>query len=476
MCRYLFYQIYKVDLLLFSTRRIRKFMNNLRKHHVASGSYFVSRNTPLILQAFLGTCVGVALYDEEAGVGGLVHLLLPEPVSEASTYQPEKYASTGLPIFLRALYDEGASNNRLRAFIAGGALVGPVDGTDLHLDIGGRTAETVRHFLKEEEIQIEKSETGGFFTCCLNLNMGNWHCGIEPLGLDKASNDIGSYDLSPHEIERAIERIQPIPQVALKILRMINEDEHDVKELTEEIRQDQVICAKTLKLCNSAIFVGKRKIESLDHALTFLGFNNLARLVISTSMGSFYGCSSAGYSLCKGGLFHHTVGTAVISEKLADLTAEVKPGLAYTAGLLHDIGKVVLDQHIASAYPLFYRQLFEENANFNEAEKTILGVDHTEVGRDLALKWSLSESLADTIHHHHNPEDTARNVELTNIVYLADLLMSRFHTGLELERLSTATLSSRLRTIGFSIEKFPDIVDLIPAGVFKSEPELALMQ
>jgi HD-like signal output (HDOD) protein len=84
--------------------------------------------------------------------------------------------------------------------------------------------------------------------------------------------------------------------------------------------------------------------------------------------------------------------------------------------------------------------------------------------------------LADTIHHHHNPEETARNVELTNIVYLADLLMSRFHTGLELERLSTATLSSRLRTIGFSIEKFPDIVDLIPAGVFKSEPELALMQ
>jgi putative nucleotidyltransferase with HDIG domain len=451
-------------------------MNSLRKHHVASGSFYVSRNTPLILQAFLGTCVGVALYDEEAGVGGLVHLLLPEPVSKASAYQPEKYASTGLPIFLRALYDEGASKDRLKAFIAGGALVGPVDSTDLRLDIGGRTTDTVRHFLKEEDIQIQKSETGGFFTCRLKLNMSNWDCDIEPLGLDKASNDIGDYDLSVHEIERAIERIQPIPQVALKILRMINEDEHDVKELTEEIRQDQVICAKTLKLCNSAFFAGKQKIESLDHALTFLGFNNLAKLVISSSMGSFYGRSNAGYSLCKGGLFHHSVGTAAISEKLADLTAEVKPGLAYTAGLLHDIGKVVLDQHIASAYPLFYRQLFEENADFNEAEKTILGVDHTEVGRDLALKWTLSESLADTIRYHHNPEDTARNVELTNVVYLADLLMSRFHTGLELERLGTATLSSRLRTIGFSMDKFSDIVDLIPAGVFKSGPELALMQ
>ena len=88
-------------------------MKHPRKHHVTSGSYYVSRNMPLTLQAFLGTCVGVAIYDEEAGVGGLVHLLLPEPVSEGSLFQPEKYASTGFPIFLRALYDEGASKEGL---------------------------------------------------------------------------------------------------------------------------------------------------------------------------------------------------------------------------------------------------------------------------------------------------------------------------------------------------------------------------
>ena len=392
-------------------------MNNLRKHHVTSGSYYISRNTALILQAFLGTCVGVALYDEEADVGGLIHLLLPEPASEGSSFQPGKYASTGFPIFLRALYDEGASKNRLKAFIAGGALVGPLASRDLHLDIGGRTVETVM---------------------------------------------------------RSMEEIQPIPQVALKILRLINEEEHDIKELTEEIRQDQVICAKTLKFCNSAVFGCIKKIESLEHALAFLGFKNLVKLAISTLMGNFYGRSDAGYSLCKGGLYHHAVGTAIISEKLANLTAKVKPGLAFTAGLLHDIGKVVLDQYIASAYPLFYRQLFEEETDFSAAEKTNLGIDHTQVGGDLAVRWSLPDSLIDTIRHHHKPENAVRNFELTHIVYLADLLMSRFHTGLELERLSTETLSTKLGTIGFSTEKFSDIVDLIPAGVFKSEPELAL--
>lgn len=166
----------------------------------------------------------------------------------------------------------------------------------------------------------------------------------------------------------------------------------------------------------------------------------------------------------------------IISEKLANLTAKVKPGLAYTAGLLHDIGKVVLDQYIASAYPLFYRQLYEQETDFSAAEKTNLGIDHTQVGSDLALRWSLPDSLVDTIRHHHKPENAARNVELTHIVYLADLLMSRFRTGLELERLSTETLSTKLRTIGFSNEKFSDIVDMIPAGVFKSEPELTFRQ
>ena len=149
-------------------------------YHVAAGSYYVSRFQPLILQSFLGTCVGVALFDEEAQVGGLIHLLLPEPVSLAGSIQPEKYASTGFPLFLEAICNEGASKSRLKAFIAGGALVGPLEDMDLHLDIGGRTVETVLQYLKAENIKVEKSETGGFFTCNMNLNMQNGQCSIDP--------------------------------------------------------------------------------------------------------------------------------------------------------------------------------------------------------------------------------------------------------------------------------------------------------
>jgi putative nucleotidyltransferase with HDIG domain len=451
-------------------------MRTSQHYHVASGSYHISRQKPLILEAYLGTCVGIALYDPESGVGGLIHLLLPEPVSLASSFQPEKYASTGFPIFLRALYDEGASKEHLKAFVAGGALVGPIESADLELDIGGRTVDTVMSYLKEEKIQIEQSETGGFFTSCLSLNLDNWQCKIEPAGINRQISENEAHVPPVEEIERSIEAIQPIPQVALKILRLIDEEEYDIKALTAEIRKDQVISAKTLKLCNSVMFAGTGKIESLDHALIYIGLQALVKLVISASVDNYFSHSGSGYSLCKGGLFHHAVGTAIISEKLAVLTGLVKPGLAYTAGLLHDIGKVVLDQYVSSAYPLFYRKLNDEEGSFSDTEKAILGIDHTEIGSGLAGRWSFPDSLIDVIRYHHRPEDAKRNLELAHTVYLADLLMSRFNTGLELERLGTEMLSSRLEALGLSVDRFPDIVDLIPVGVFESSPELALGQ
>jgi putative nucleotidyltransferase with HDIG domain len=449
-------------------------MRKNNRYHVAAGSYRVEAQQSLSLEAYLGTCVGVALYDPEARVGGLIHLLLPEPISQEATSQPEKYASTGFPVFLRALYAAGASAENTRASIAGGALVGPIDNSDLKLDIGWRTTEKVMQFIENEKIAIEKLETGGFFTCRLVLDMHSWKCRIEPAGFDKLSADADIKIPEPNEISQSIKDLQPIPQIALKILRIINEELYEFHNVADEIRKDQVISARTLQLCNSVMFAGRKKIASLDQALIRLGKQLLLKFVISASLANFFDQMESGYSLCKGGLYHHAIGTAVIAEKLAVLTRKAEPSVAYTAGLLHDIGKVVLDQFIHSGYPLFYRELNEKGCNFSEVEKRLLGTDHTEAGVELAQKWSFPEPLVETIRHHHKPENAKQHCELVNIVYLADLLMSRFHTGLELERLSTDSLASRLEAIGFSLAAFPELIDHIPLGVLASSPELAL--
>jgi putative nucleotidyltransferase with HDIG domain len=441
------------------------------KHHVASGSFEVGKTQPLLLQAYLGTCVGVAVYDDIAGVGGLLHLLLPEPVGYHSLGQPEKYASTGIPLFLERLFDLGATRDNLKAVVAGGALVGPISPQDMSLDIGGRTAENAYVALHAQGIAVTRSETGGFFTCCIELDMQRWECDIRPVGFDAVGADVSGSPAPSTDIHQTIATIKPIPQVALKILRIIQDDNYDVGKVAEEVKKDQVISAKTIQLCNSAMFTKRHDVKSLDHALVYLGRELFLKLVISAAVQSYYNQHGSGYSLCKGGLYHHAIGTARIAEKIVAPTKIASPAVAYTAGLLHDIGKVVLDQYIADAYPLFYREFQKRPAELLEVETKILGMDHTEVGGVLAEKWTLPDHLFDAIRFHHHPEKSLDHKALTTIVYLADLLMSRFHSGLELERIGTAKLADRLAGINLATDQFQTLVDLIPKTVFEPDEE-----
>ncbi len=438
------------------------------KRIVASGTFYTGRQGPLNLKAFLGSCVGVALYDAKAGIGGMIHLLLPEQPLSGSAFYPEKYAATGLPLFLEALYEEGATKENLKATYAGGAFIGPVSRQDLDLDIGGRTTEWVKRILSDEGVPVDASETGGFFTCELSLDMQTWKCAIKPVEIERMMQHGTPDAIDLSGISAAAEQIQPIPQVALKVLRMLDEGNYFINTIAEEIRKDQVICARTIQLCNSAMFSKKREIETLEHALIFLGPEVLAQSVIESYIKEFFKQSAQGYSLCMGGIYHHAVGTAKIAEKISRLTDTVSPSLAYTGGLLHDIGKVVLDQYVAAAFPLFYREMFK-GADFLKSERAHLGIDHAVIGSQLAERWSFPESLREVIAHHHNPEKAISAPDLTHIVYFADLLMSRFLTGLELERLNTDQLAGRLAKLGLAASQFHEIVDLIPREVLEKD-------
>jgi len=446
-------------------------MAAMQRHHVAAGTFIVCEREPLLLQAYLGTCVGLALYCKKTGIGGIIHLLLPEPVSRASVNQPEKYASTGVPPFMESLLAKGAQQEALIASLAGGALVGPISELDLYLDIGGRTADVVRTLLMARDIELVQSETGGFFTCCLSLNMATGRCNIEPAGHHHVTEQADIKVPSTGEIKSAMDHLQPIPQVALKGLRLINEGGYAIDQIADEIRKDQVITARMLSLANSAMFAKRSPIETLDHALVYLGQDQLVKLILTAAVHSFFHQSTTGYSLCKGGLYHHSIGCAQVAEALAVKTKKVDRRIAYTAGLLHDIGKVVLDQYVAPAYPLFYRQAMEKNENVIATEKRLLGIDHTEVGHLLAKQWLFPESLIHVIRHHHQPDIEDKNKPLAVIVYLADLLLSRFHIGFELERLDTLALADLLGYIDLTIDQFGDLVDLIPDTVFRSIAE-----
>ena len=442
-----------------------KTAQSLRKIIVPSGHDFIGEKQGAILQADLGTCVGVAIWDRHAEVGGLIHLLLPEPPSSEPPWQPGIYATTGLPLFIERLCQDGATKANLEASFAGGALMGQASRVDLNLNIGGRTADIVETILSREKIAVHKSEIGGYFTCRLGLNLQTWETDIEPLGISTRSLDPdskASQKLDLDQLGHDIKRVRPIPQIALKVLRMISEQTYSHGDVVKEIMQDQVMSAKIIGYCNSVFFGMRTRVDSIQRALFIVGEKWLLQLILTTAIEEFLSQTEEGYSLCKGGLFQHACGTAAVAKSLALFTGKVPPDLAYTAGLLHDIGKTVLDQFMHAKRPFFYRYMQTGDGDLIEAERELFGGTHPEVGEQLAVSWAIPETLTDAIAHHHQPEQATVEPDLTLLVYFADLIMSRFMVGQELERLSIDALRPRLSRIGMSPEQLPLLIDRLP--------------
>jgi putative nucleotidyltransferase with HDIG domain len=221
------------------------------------------------------------------------------------------------------------------------------------------------------------------------------------------------------------------------------------------LARDQVLSGQTLKLCNSAFFSGSLKVDTLKDAFLLLGEETLIKSIIMAAVHNYYNqTGSSGYSLCRGGLFFHAVGVAVLAEKIAEKTGLCQPKSAYTAGLLHDIGKVILDQYIADSAPLFFRKLAQETESLLSSEEKIFGITHCHAGTVLAKKA------------------TKENQSLVFITYLADLILEKFNTGFELEKMQTKSLESALDHLGLTMSDLPALVDLIPINVLNSDEPL----
>jgi putative nucleotidyltransferase with HDIG domain len=237
----------------------------------------------------------------------------------------------------------------------------------------------------------------------------------------------------------------------------------DIGTIADEIMKDQVLSAKILRLCNSAYIGASRKIASIDQAILYLGSKILIQMVITAQMEGIYGTSEKGYSLCRGGMFHHALATARLSKALASVCRKADPNVAYTAGLLHDIGKVVLDQYIADVQPLFYRMIMEQGQDSSKLEQKIIGFDHCQAGLLLCENWGLPDVLEDAILFHHAPLTVESNREMVNLIYIADLFTGKFLSGLELEKHDPSSIQASLDLLGLTPQSIYDHLSVIAA-------------
>ena len=433
----------------------------MQTEYIASSDSIIVSAEKKLLKVLLGSCVGVAIFDQESDIGGLIHLLLPEPATPGSTWSPGSYVATGLPHFIKSLMEAGAKPENMQAVVAGGALFGRISHHDIALNIGGRCVEKVHAILQEYHIPIIREESCGFASSTMTVDTSGWQCEITtsfeiPIPTNALQRP------SRQEVLAALWNIAPIPQNSLKIIHLLSDGDYEADEIVRTIETDQVLAAKILSLCNSALFMPAEPIDSLASAVLFLGSSHLLQMVVTASVDSLLADQHDGYAMLKGGLYKHALGVAHAARVIAHDCGRVNTGVAYTAGLLHDIGKIGLDRHFGSFRPLFYQHQSPADNDLVNIEHQLLGIDHQTVGMLLASEWGLPQSITQAIGHHHAPKQALSHYELVHLVYLADLLTSWYLAGMEYERINAGALHSTLNFLGLTAKHLPRLIEQVP--------------
>lgn len=215
--------------------------------------------------------------------------------------------------------------------------------------------------------------------------------------------------------------LPPIPEILTSARNLLSSTGHTTGELNKIIKLDQAIAARVLKLANSAFFNFKTPVPSIEDACLLLGEENLMSILAVAELSKMLVTRLNGYEISKGDLFLHSVAVAVASDLLANEKAPLFSYDAFSAGLLHDCGKIVLNDYIYANKKQFLELVEKNKVKCFEAETIMFGFSHGDIAFKLLESWNLPEIQTHAIGYHHYPKDSGMN-ELSYILNVADFL------------------------------------------------------
>jgi HD-like signal output (HDOD) protein len=215
-----------------------------------------------------------------------------------------------------------------------------------------------------------------------------------------------------------LKTLPTLPAVVLRVLETAQDPDASALDLGKIIVQDQSLAANVLKLVNSAAYGQFRQVEDINRAVVTLGFSEVRNVVLSVAAINTMPVSSSGYERTP--LWRHSMATATAADNIDRLCGTSGVGGAFTAGLLHDIGKVALDALFPSEFMQAAQAAGNQNTTLGESLRTVMGVDHFEAGTLLAAQWNLPIGVVDAIGHQETPDESSGDGTLARIVALAN--------------------------------------------------------
>ena len=212
--------------------------------------------------------------------------------------------------------------------------------------------------------------------------------------------------MTAHEIVANLKNLAPVSPASIRLVTLLDQDNQENAEVIDILKCDNVLTAKVLRMCNSPYYGFTESIASIDQAVLMLGYDKIVRIVLALCFGGVMGVPLDSYAFGTTDLWHHSFVTAMAAEILAQdgLVANVEPSTAFTTGLLHDIGKLALNQVLAPDLISILRyQIDVHGLSRVEAERQTLGTDHAEVGACMLRAWKLPSEIVEGVARHHQP-------------------------------------------------------------------------
>ncbi len=223
-------------------------------------------------------------------------------------------------------------------------------------------------------------------------------------------------------LDLVIKNISKLPSPSLvvaELLHTIDQDDSSPTALAKSISKHQSLVARMLRMANSSFYGMPGRVENISDAIAVLGLRTVRTLAITTGLHDGYSALSApGFDLDN--FWRHSVATALGASSLARRMT-LREGSAFVAGLLHDVGRLVLVSNFPAHFAAVQRYQTENGGFIFEAEQAIIGMDHAHIGRLLGERWHFPLTICDGIANHHHP-DAAGSSALAGIVHIADAL------------------------------------------------------
>lgn len=226
--------------------------------------------------------------------------------------------------------------------------------------------------------------------------------------------------ISMKDILKQIEFLPVFNQTAQKALKLLLQYDTSNKDIAEVIKYDPGLTANVLKLANSAYFAHSKEINDIVGAVNYLGRDKMFTILTVSTASKYFNKQIKGYELVQGELWKHSISTGVIAEHLSYLEPDINKSSLFTAGILHDIGKVVLSVWVSDLWSDILYMVENNKIEFAEAEKRILGYTHALVGGAILQRWGFPEVIVQAARYHHDTKIS--NNPMVRIIRLADYM------------------------------------------------------